>query len=186
VREDRELNQKADIIADELDVVRNSILELLTTDESRVETDVDASTPGATDANAKTSVYLIYDATDEVQVEQIEDYLFDQGLEVMIPEFEGGEEHITKVHRDKLARCDAAFIYFGNGTRAWVETKLMDLMQAPGYGREKEWLAKSIYIGPPEDRRKKRFKTHFAELIQAESVFDQAKVDTFVSLLKTS
>ena len=90
------------------------------------------------------------------------------------------------MHRDKLARCDAAFIYFGNGTRAWVETKLMDLMQAPGYGREKEWLAKSIYIGPPEDRRKKRFKTHFAELIQAESIFDQAKVDTFVSLLKTS
>ena len=127
----------------------------------------------------------IYD-TDEEQVEPLEDYLFEQGLEVMVPEFEGGEEHITKVHRDKLARCDAALIYFGNGTRAWVETKLMDLMQAPGYGREKEWLAKSVYVGPPEDRRKKRFKTHFAELIQAESAFDQTLVEPFVNSLKTN
>ena len=104
----------------------------------------------------------------------------------MVPEFEGGEEHITKVHRDKLARCDAALIYFGNGTRSWVETKLMDLMQAPGYGREKEWLAKSVYVGPPEDRRKKRFKTHFAELIQAESAFDQTLVEPFVNTLKSN
>ena len=104
----------------------------------------------------------------------------------MVPEFEGGEEHITRVHRDKLARCDAALIYFGNGTRAWVETKLMDLMQAPGYGREKEWRAKSVYIGPPEDRRKNRLKTHFAEIIQAGSAFEQALVEPFVKLLKTS
>ena len=84
-------------------------------------------------------VYLIYDATDEEQVEPLEDYLFDQGLEVMVPEFEGGEEHITKVHRDKLARCDAALIYFGKGTRAWVETKLMDLCRRPVTAARSGW-----------------------------------------------
>ena len=185
VREDRELNQKADVIADELDVVRNTILDMLK-EEAPPESETAAPASGATALDAKSSVYLIYDATDEEQVEPLEDYLFDQGLEVMVPEFEGGEEHITKVHRDKLARCDAALIYFGKGTRAWVETKLMDLMQAPGYGREKEWLAKSVYVGPPEDRRKKRFKTHFAELIQAESAFDQTLVEPFVNSLKTN
>ena len=161
------------------------MLELLTTEKKPLEQQSPA-TADATDAAAKSSVYLIYDATDEQQVEPIEDYLFEQGLEVMVPEFEGGEEHITRVHRDKLARCDAALIYFGNGTRAWVETKLMDLMQAPGYGREKEWRAKSVYIGPPEDRRKNRLKTHFAEIIQAGSAFEQALVEPFVKLLKTS
>ena len=184
VREDRELNQKAEVIADELDVVRNTILDLLKEEEAPQP---EAAAPSAfTDATAKTSVYLIYDATDEEQVEGLEDHLFDQGLEVMVPEFEGGEEHITKVHRDKLARCDAALIYFGNGTRAWVETKLMDLMQAPGYGREKDWLAKTVYIGPPEDRRKKRFKTHFAELIQADSAFDPAQIAAFIDAVKTN
>jgi len=182
VREDRELNQKAEIIADELDVVRNTIFDLLKESETPQSEPI---TPlnGTVDANAKPSVYLIYDATDEEQVEPLEDYMFDQGIEVMVPEFEGGEEHITKVHRDKLARCDAALIYFGKGTRAWVETKLMDLMQAPGYGREKEWMAKAVYIGPPEDRRKKRFKTHFAKTIQADSAFDQSLVEPFVNSL---
>jgi len=185
IRQDRKLNQQAEIIADELDVVRNTVLELLTTEKKPLEQKSPA-TADAIDAAAKSSVYLIYDATDEQQVEPLEDYLFEQGLEVMVPEFEGGEEHITRVHRDKLARCDAALIYFGNGTRAWVETKLMDLMQAPGYGRETEWVAKSVYIGPPEDRRKKRLKTHFAEIIQAESAFDQAVVEPFVKSLKTN
>ena len=185
IRQDRELNQQAEIIADELDVVRNTVLDLLDR-EKKSDEEKTPSVHNASDSSGKISVYLIYDATDEEQVESLEDYLFDQGLEVMVPEFEGGEEHITKVHRDKLARCDAAFIYFGNGTRAWVETKLMDLMQAPGYGREKEWLAKSVYIAPPEDRRKKRFKTHFADIIQAQSVFDQATVEPFVNSLKTN
>jgi hypothetical protein len=184
IRQDRELNQRAEIIADELDVVRNTVLELLAEEKQSTEPESLAPT-GATDASAKNSVYFIYDATDEELVESLEDHLFDQGLEVMVPEFEGGEEHITKVHRDKLARCDAALIFYGNGTRAWVETKLMDIMQAPGYGREKEWLAKSVYIGPPEDRRKKRFKTHFAELVQGESSFDQASILPFVNALKT-
>ena len=184
IRQDRELNQRAEIIADELDVVRNTVLELLAEENQSTEPESLAPT-GATDASAKNSVYFIYDATDEELVESLEDHLFDQGLEVMVPEFEGGEEHITKVHREKLARCDAALIFYGNGTRAWVETKLMDIMQAPGYGREKEWLAKSVYIGPPEDRRKKRFKTHFAELVQGESSFDQASVLPFVNALRT-
>jgi len=183
IRQDRELNQQAEIIADELDVVRNTVLELLARDRKPDESKSLATT-NTTDASAKSSVYLIYDATDEELIETLEDHLFDQGLEVMVPEFEGGEEHITQVHRDKLARCDAALIYFGNGTRAWVETKLMDLMQAPGYGREKDWLAKTVYIGPPEDRRKKRLKTHFAEIIQGETVFDQALVEPFISSLK--
>lgn len=184
IRQDRELNQRAEIIADELDVVRNTVLELLTEEKKSTEPESLAPT-GDTDTSARNSVYFIYDATDEELVESLEDHLFDQGLEVMVPEFEGGEEHITKVHRDKLARCDAALIFYGNGTRAWVETKLMDIMQAPGYGREKEWLAKSVYIGPPEDRRKKRFKTHFAELVQGESSFDQASILPFVNALKT-
>ncbi|NIP92174.1 MAG: hypothetical protein GWO24_01330, partial [Akkermansiaceae bacterium] len=51
----------------------------------------------------------------------------------------------------------------------WVEMKLMDIAQAPGYGRTKELLAKAVLVAPSDDRRKARFRTHLAEVIRPES-----------------
>ena len=42
----------------------------------------------------------------------------------------------------------------------------MDLLRAPGYGREKQLLAKTVYVTPSEDRRKARFRTHLAEVVR--------------------
>ena len=53
------------------------------------------STPA--DSSGVTRVYLICDPRDEAAIEPIEDILFDSGIEVLLPEFEGEEAAISDV-----------------------------------------------------------------------------------------
>jgi class 3 adenylate cyclase len=130
-------------------------------------------------------VYLICDRADEEAVEPLEDYLFDQGFEVKTPVFEGAESEIAALHRQNLLHCDAALIYYGHGSKGWVETKLMDLQQAPGYGRKQPIQAKVVYVAPPMDRRKQRFRIHQAEVVYSEENSNLELLSPFVSELKT-
>ena len=50
------------------------------------------------------------------------------------------------IHQENLKRCDAAIIYFGNTSQAWIKTKLQDLMKSPGFGRIKKIQAKAVYF----------------------------------------
>ena len=69
-----------------------------------------------------------------------------------------------------MIHCDAVLIYYGNADRSWVDMKLMNLMKAPGYGRENPFTAKTVYLAPPMDRRKQRYRTHSAEVVVQEGI----------------
>ena len=63
--------------------------------------------------------------------------------------------------------------------------KLMNLMKAPGYGRTNPYKSKTVYLAPPMDRRKQRYRTHAAEVvIQDAEDFNPALLDAFISTLK--
>ena len=113
-------------------------------------------------------VYLIYEKRDEQAVEVLEDHLFDQGFDVMVPEFEGTEHEITEIHINNLSDCDAVLIYYGQSGKAWVDIKVRELTKALGYRDGKPIERAAVFVGPPEDRRKDRFKTHAVEVIRSE------------------
>lgn len=84
-----------------------------------------------------------------------------------------------------MIHCDAVLIFYGNADRSWVDMKLMNLMKAPGYGRINPYQAKTVYLAPPMDRRKQRYRTHAADVvIQEGEAFDPALLDSFISTLK--
>jgi hypothetical protein len=63
--------------------------------------------------------------------------------------------------------------------------KLMNLMKAPGYGRTKPFAAKTVYLAPPMDRRKQRYRTHSAEVVVQEGdAFSPGLLESFTSTLK--
>jgi serine/threonine protein kinase len=147
----------ADLIEGSLEEFKDVVIEHLTPREEPRPGGSDSISP---DGKGAPRVYLICDRADERAVEPLEDHLFDQGFEVSTPSFEGSESEIAALHRQNLVHCDAALTYYGAGSKGWVETKLMDLQQAPGYGRTQPFLAKVVYLAPPFDRRKERFRTH--------------------------
>ena len=179
INEDEVTQTGAEIIEESLDNLKGYLLERLKPNPPEPESP--EATPVPSVVTKTKSIYLICDAQDEEDVESLEDYLFDQGFEVSLPLFEGDEAAIAQSHRQKLAMCDSALIYYGAGGRSWIEMKVMDLMQAPGFGRNKPFDTKAVLIAPPEDRRKSRFKTHFAEVLTQTSDFTPDCIAPFIN-----
>jgi hypothetical protein len=120
-------------------------------------------------------------------VEALEDYLFDQGLEVCLPAFDGDDADAAVLHQENLLTCDAVLVYYGAAPKAWVDIKLRELLKAAGYGREMPIQVQAVYVAPPDDRRKERFRSHQAQVIrQPEQFAPSSELDQFVNQVKES
>ncbi len=112
-------------------------------------------------------VYLICDQRDREAIAPLDDYLYNQGFEVILPLFEGDEAQVRQDHQEQLQVCDVVVIYCGDIQEPWLRTKLGDLRKIYGYGRSKPMLAKGIYMGEPHTEQKRRWcRTREAQLIQ--------------------
>jgi hypothetical protein len=96
----------------------------------------------------------------------LEDFHFEQGLEVCLPAFDGSDADAEALHRDNLLTCDAALVYYGAAPRAWVDIKLRELLKAAGFGREAAIEVQGVYVAPPDDHRKERYRSHQAAVIR--------------------
>ena len=112
-------------------------------------------------------VYLMHTAEDEEAVAPLEDLLWDLELEVRRPLFEGDAAAIREEHEENLQLCDAFLLFYGAGNERWLRKMLADLKKAPGLGRTKPILSKAVWMAPPADPRKDRFRTHEAEVLKS-------------------
>jgi hypothetical protein len=81
--------------------------------------------------------------------------------------------------------CDGAIVFFGAAPRAWVDIKLRELLKAAGYGRAEPLTLQAVYVAPPEDRRKERFRSLQARVIRQGAEFKpDADLEAFVGELK--
>ncbi len=139
----------------------------------------------AESSNGVPRVYLICDRQDESAVEPIEDFLYDQGIEVSLPEFDHDESTVSQIHWQNLEDCDAALVYYGAGGKSWVDIKLRELLKAAGYRNGRKIDVQGVYVAPPFDRRKERFKTLTAEVYRGEGdEFDPQAIASFVTSVK--
>jgi class 3 adenylate cyclase len=183
VQEDATLQRHAEILEGDLNLLKKDLIRCLAPpEEKKVETQSPA-TARATGGAAK--LYLICDPKDETEVEALEDYLFDQGLEVCLPAFDGDDADAATLHQENLISCDAVLVYYGAVPKAWVDIKLRELLKAAGYGRETPITVQGVYIAPPDDRRKERFRSPQANVIHQSADFaPSAELDAFVGQIK--
>lgn len=130
-------------------------------------------------------VYLICDEADLEQIIPVEDYLFDQGFEVIIPVFEGKQSELRADHQESMKNCDAVIIYFGAGSDLWVRTKVRDLMKISGYGRTKPLNMKAMLLAEPKTRSKTRYRTQDMEVINMLSGFDKTGLNELSTKIKS-
>lgn len=125
-------------------------------------------------------LYLMGDRSDMEMMDRVDDFFYERGLEVTRPSYDGVEDDLAAAHRRRLVECDAALILYGKVSRDWVDMKLMDLAQARGYGRDRDYRATAVCIAPPGDRSKERFRTRTVDLLQ----FDGQHTDTLQSIVE--
>lgn len=130
-------------------------------------------------------IYLMCDEADLDQIIPIEDYLFDQGFEVVIPIFEGKQSELRVDHQENMKNCDAIIIYFGARNDLWLRTKVRDLMKIAGYGRTKPLNTKAILLAEPETRSKVRYRTQDMEVVNMLSGFDESLLTELSTKIKS-
>jgi hypothetical protein len=133
------------------------------------------------------AVYLICDNRDVGDVTPIEDYLFNQGFEVINSAVVSEGDDAAQSHRESLLHCDAALIYYGNANQMWLRSKLWDLQKARGWGRTSPLAAKAVYVSAPQTTDKQRFRTHEVPLvIQNFEGFSPDSLKPFVEAVRGS
>ena len=171
----------ADLFEGNLTALKKDLLAKLSPAEKK--TPVPAA-PTAT-LTGPARVYLMCETADEPAVMALEDFLFAQGLEVCLPAGDGDSADASTLHRENLLSCDGVLVFYGSAPRAWVDIKLRDVLKAPGYGRTTPIAVQGVYIAPPLDQRKERFRSHDTHVIHAQSDFTaNATLTKFVQALK--
>ena len=127
-------------------------------------------------------VYVICDERDVESTQELEDFLFDQGYEVILPVFDGDEAQVRQDHEENLVQCDAVLLYYGSGNDLWLRRKQRELLKSAGFGRKKPMLGRGIYVAPPTTPQKQRTRSHEAVVLHAgEGEFDGAVLAPFLN-----
>ena len=129
-------------------------------------------------------VYLICDQEDLEHIIPLEDFLFNQGFEVILPVFDGDESQVRIDHQENLKVCDVTILYYGAASELWLRSKMRELMKIAGYGRSNPLMAKAVFLAEPGNQRKERFRSNDATIINATEGFSSDKVDPFIKKLK--
>jgi hypothetical protein len=127
------------------------------------------------------SVYLICDREDMTDISSIEGCLYDRGMDVLLPAFDGDEAQIKEYHKESLMDCDAVLIYYGRANDIWLRMKQRELQKIAGYGRTRPLLGKAIYISGPPTPPKELIRDREALVIKNYEPFSQGCLEPFVS-----
>jgi hypothetical protein len=143
----------------------------------------DASEPGQ---SGRARIYLMCDQQDVDAVAPLQNFLFEQSCEVILPLFEGSETEVAEDHRENLLQCDAVLIFRGQASEGWLRMKLRELVKLPGYGRTSALLSKAVYLAPPESPTKQRFNTLEALIIRSYENFDPVLLEPFLAQIRNA
>ncbi|MCX8491968.1 MAG: hypothetical protein ORN54_12970 [Cyclobacteriaceae bacterium] len=134
LKRDAEAQEGAEILQNPLEDFKNIIREELLDSLQRKET---KETKGK-------SIYLVHDKIDHDAVKPFQEAIEKLGFKILSPAFEGELLDVRKQHIDNLRNFDGAIIFKGKINDQWVRMKVLDLLKAPGFGREKPIQGKAL------------------------------------------
>jgi hypothetical protein len=98
---------------------------------------------GGSDVRGK-SIYLLHDRVDQNEVRPYKELIEKSGFQVISPAFTGELLDVRKDHINNLRNLDGAVIFKGKVNDQWVRMKVLDLLKAPGFGRNKPIKGKAL------------------------------------------
>ena len=92
----------------------------------------------------KNRLYVIYEKSSADTMLAYTDRLKAKGFDILESNENGGDYIPLSRHIYNLLTADAVLIYKGNSTMEWLNSKIRDLVKAPGYGKSKPFRAVEI------------------------------------------
>lgn len=157
LQRDLSATEGAEIMQSSLEDFKNIVREELL--EERMER-IYKLLPDVQMTDDKKTIYLVYDKIDEKEVGKIRRSIQQKGFHVLQPSFDGNLLGKRYHHIENLKSFDAVVIYKGQVTDQWVKMKLLDILKAPGFGRQKAIAGKAILVSPQSRVDKQFFFRH--------------------------
>jgi len=91
-------------------------------------------------------IYLIHESDYIQDVKKISSDFQEGNMQIVDSDRLGSVENPVKWHRENLVACDGVLIYYPGDNAPWINSKLVDIVKAPGYGRTKPFREKIILV----------------------------------------
>jgi hypothetical protein len=160
LRTDARTGQNADLLESTLEDLRTVVQGALEKVKARKAAAAGSATAALSAGTAVATAYLLYDQRDGYAVLPSADLLFNEGLEVIHPVFEGDEGEIREYHEENLRTADAVVIFYGSANEVWIRRKFREIQKIAGYGRTKPAPVVAVCTLPPKTPEKERFRSH--------------------------
>jgi hypothetical protein len=173
IRRDVEAQEGAEILQNPLEDFKNIMREEL----------LESQDSASDDFNGK-SIYLVHDRVDHAEVKPFKEVIEKSGFKVLMPEFEGELLDLRKKHIDNLRNFDGAIIFKGKVNDQWVRMKVLDLLKAPGFGRNKPIKGKAILTDTKPTSTLESFRNQNMTLIAGDPRNSIESLKTFLEEFK--
>lgn len=100
--------------------------------------------PETRTASEKNKLYVIYEKLSGSKMGEYTRLLKSKGYDILEPDHDAGDFMPISKHIQNLLIADAVLIYKGDSTMEWLNSKIRDLVKAPGYGKIKPFRAVEI------------------------------------------
>ena len=114
--------------------------------------------------------YLIYENKYKSDLIRVYEILAESNIDILESDFENLETGLITTHKQNLVDADAVLIYQGNSNKLWLNSKVQDLVKAPGFGKEKPFASIGIITHEKIDESITRF-------LQNERIIKSDKLD---------
>ncbi len=125
------------------------------------------------------SIYLLHDRVDKNEVKPYLEMIEKSGFQVIQPAFTGELLDVRKHHINNLRNLDGAIIFKGKVNDQWVQMKVLDLLKAPGFGRNKPIKAKALMSS--DNAVLNNYKGQNLTLISSQGDDSMEKLKTFLA-----
>jgi len=130
------------------EIVQTPIEVFKTIIENKAEEILDIKIQAKTRSEGVTnkSVYVLSNDINNKTFSDIKQELLKQKLTVLEATQKANKIDLIQEHYYNLINCDALLIDYTVDNLQWLNSKLSDILKSPGFGRKKNFLAKSILI----------------------------------------
>lgn len=183
LRTNEDMHSGADIIEASLEDLKFAMYDKLDALNKKQEAKEEEAGDTIDDSGPK-RIYLFCDKEDLSDIGPLEDILFNEQFDVVIPVFDGDPGQVREDHQENLKLCDAVIIYYGKGNELWLRSAMRDLLKAVGYGRKKPIEKKAVFVAGPSTPQKERFRTHEALVINGINGINEENIKAFTGSIK--
>jgi len=169
IKRDTEAQEGAEILQNPLEDFKNIMREELLGSQERTRLD----------EGVEKSIYLVHDKIDVSEIKPYLEVIEKSGFKVLTPAFTGELLDVRKQHIDNLRNFDGAIIFKGKVNDQWVRMKVLDLLKAPGFGRNKPIQGKAI-VNSNDTSNLDNFKNQNMTLISGDTNRSLEKLKSFL------